>query len=445
MRLIGGIPVWGNADEPTLDQIKMVAQTGPVAAVALMADNHKGYSMPIGGVVAYRNAVSPTGVGVDIGCGIKATKTNINLRDFAIGETKPTLEAWADRIAAEVSFGMGRTNATPVDHNLFYSDLWKISYLEPLLAMARAQLGTVGGGNHFVDLLADGDGFVWIMCHFGSRGLGHKTCAGFINLAEGREFDAKPKGEKHDDPPVILHLDDWKGDMYMACMELAGRYAYAGRDAVTEQVLGILGASAVESVHNHHNFAWRETHTIGNETGEFVVVRKGATPAFPGQRGAVGGSMGDDSVILHGIDSNHSQFALYSTMHGAGRVMSRTQAAGKNKWMPVAAKVAEYERRKEAGEFDALTPLEQEKKRTWAYKKVPQRVGEGLISPEAMQEWLLDKGVILRGGDLDEAPQAYRRLHNVLNEHHTTTQVETYLRPLVVVMAGAEEYGPYKD
>src|SRR5689334_12784097 len=110
-------------------------------------------------------------------------------------------------------------------------------------------------------------------------------------------------------------------------MNLAGQYAYAGREWVARTVVKLMGAQEVELVHNHHNFAWREVH--GGE--ELIVVRKGATPAFPGQRGFVGGSMGDDAVIIEGVESPESPAALYSTVHGAGRVMSRTAAAGKYK------------------------------------------------------------------------------------------------------------------
>ena len=116
------------------------------------------------------------------------------------------------------------------------------------------------------------------------------------------------------------------GSDYLAGMHLAGRYAYAGREAVARHVVSeILGAKILEEVHNHHNFAWREEH----DGEEFWVVRKGATPAFPGQKGFVGGSMGDDAVIIEGVDSPASREALFSTVHGAGRIMSRTAAKGK--------------------------------------------------------------------------------------------------------------------
>ena len=128
-----------------------------------------------------------------------------------------------------------------------------------------------------------------------------------------------------DSPPVLLELGTELGDAYIAAMQLAGEYAYAGRDVVVAKVLEILGADAIHEVHNHHNFAWREEH--GGRT--YWVIRKGCTPARPGQEGFVGGSMGDDSVILEGVESTEATESLFSTVHGAGRVMSRTQAAGK--------------------------------------------------------------------------------------------------------------------
>src|SRR4029077_3744535 len=112
---------------------------------------------------------------------------------------------------------------------------------------------------------------------------------------------------------------------YVSAMEVAGEYAYAGRDVVVDKVLGMLGADAVHEVHNHHNFAWREEH-FGRS---YCVIRKGCTPARPGQEGFVGGSMGDESVILEGIESAENEQALFSTVHGAGRVMGRSQAAGR--------------------------------------------------------------------------------------------------------------------
>ena len=210
-----------------------------------------------------------------------------------------------------------------------------------------------------------------------------------------------------DVPPTVVEENSPIGQDYLAAMQLAGRYAYAGREAVARHVVrGILGARIVEEVHNHHNFAWREQHD-----GEaYWVVRKGATPAFPGQKGFVGGSMGDDAVIIEGVDSSTSREALFSTVHGAGRVMSRTAAKGRF------VKVGK--------------------------KRIRQ---DGLVRHDEMIKWIEDKGVVLRGGDLDEAPQAYRRLPEVLAAHEGTIRVLHTLRPLGVAMAGRDIVDPYKD
>src|SRR5262249_4695380 len=136
--------------------------------------------------------------------------------------------------------------------------------------------------------------------------------------------DRAVEGEM-DSPPVLFEADSELGRSYIAAMQLAGDYAYAGRDVVVDKVLEILGTEALHEVHNHHNFAWREEH-LGRD---YWVIRKGCTPARPGQEGLVGGSMGDESVILEGVESPDNEQALYSTVHGAGRVMSRSRAAGR--------------------------------------------------------------------------------------------------------------------
>ena len=159
---------------------------------------------------------------------------------------------------------------------------------------------------------------MWVGVHFGSRGFGHKTATRYLELA------GEPKGGM-DAPPALLRVDSELGQEYIAAMQLACDYAYAGRDVVVDRVLDILGASPTHSVHNNHNFASRETH----DGEDWWVVRKGCTPAFPGQEGFVGSTMGEQSVILEGADTPEARAAFFSTVHGAGRRLSRTQAAGK--------------------------------------------------------------------------------------------------------------------
>ncbi|MEP7008868.1 MAG: RtcB family protein [Acidobacteriota bacterium] len=398
--------VFGVHEEKTLDQLRDVAVHAE--RVALMADGHLGYVMPIGGVAAYKNRVSVVGVGFDIACGNCAIRTDLLAERFE----RRDLTRFADEIAAEISFGVGRKNHSddaPVGHPLFEDPAWEgipAHHRSNLKEKARAQLGTVGSGNHYVDVLVDDDGFLWVGVHFGSRGFGHTVASGFLAIGAGEAW-----GTRVPETEVLFDLDSPAGDAYYHLMELAGRYAYAGREWVARKTVSILGGTETDLVHNHHNFAWRETH----DGEERIVVRKGATPAFPGQRGFVGGSMGDDSVILVGRTSDDPQVralqeqSLYSTVHGAGRVMSRTQAAGK--------------RNRKTGEL----------------------IRAGLVTPQMMAQWLEEKGVILRGGGLDESPHAYRRLPDVLAAQGLTIEVQATLRPLIVAMAGADEFDPYKD
>ena len=145
--------------------------------------------------------------------------------------------------------------------------------------------------------MEDERGRVWVGVHFGSRGFGHRTASGFLALAQGLPFDGHASEGDMDSPPVLIEVGSELGDAYVSAMELAGEYAYAGRDVVVGKVLEILSARSVHEVHNHHNFAWRESH-FGRT---YWVIRKGCTPARPGQEGFVGGSMGDESVILEGV------------------------------------------------------------------------------------------------------------------------------------------------
>ncbi len=403
MKMIDNIPVWNVVDESAFRQIKTCVQDDSVAGGALMADHHKGYSMPIGGVVAYRNRVSPSGVGYDISCGNKAIRI-----DIPAHEIRKNLSAILDDIQSQISFGVGRHNKEHVDDPLFGDPLWgELPYLKKLQSLAHDQLGTVGAGNHFVDILLDQNDDVWIANHFGSRGFGHKIASGFLNLAHGRAFDSPPRGENMDAPPTVFDLKSALGSEYWACMNLAGRYAYAGRNWVLDKALKIIGGHALESVHNHHNFAWEEEHR-----GEkLIVIRKGATPAFPGQKSFIGGSMGDHSVIVEGVDHAESKMAFYSTVHGAGRVLSRRAAAGR-----------------------------------WKRDRKGKRIREdGQITREMMFQWLKEKKVEIRGGSADESPHCYKRLKDVLREHQNSLNILYTLKPIGVVMAGEDVFDPYID
>ncbi|HLR42774.1 MAG TPA: RtcB family protein [Pseudogracilibacillus sp.] len=388
--------IFGEHDQDTLRQFENCLKVGNVVGGTLCADGHYGYSQPVGGVVVYKNQISPSGVGYDIACGNKAVKTNLLYKDV-----KDHLPKIMNQLQKEIIFGVGKSNPNRVDHPLFEDEAWNVfkeigkHEHDELFSLAKSQLGTTGSGNHYVDILIDEKtNEVWVANHFGSRGLGHKTATGFLNLANDRAFSVNPPGKSMETPPTIFDLDSELGDMYYRAMNLAGKYAYAGRDYVIDKMLDILGASALDEVHNHHNFAWKERHF----DEEYVVVRKGATPAFPGQRGFVGGSMADISVILEGVDSKKSREAFYSTIHGAGRIMSRTKAAGRMNWRT----------RKRRG---------------------------GVITEADMKHAVREYGVELRGAGTDESPFVYRKLQEVLDAHEGTIKINHVLRPIGVLMS----------
>lgn len=407
-----GVEVWGDPIDAAVEQAAAVLRHAslneePLARVALMADHHIGYSVPIGGVVAYTNHVSPSGVGYDIACGNKAIRLDLDPEDVV-----PHIPAIMDRVVREVSFGVGRVNNNSDDpflaeqwRSVVDHTAWEIPALrdmkvgkgqnQTLKQMARAQLGTVGSGNHYVDVFVGDDNYVWVGVHFGSRGLGHKITAHYLREGGGQ-------ANMHSDP-TLFHVGDLMGVEYMAAMQLAGKYAYAGRNWVCDIVRRIIGeevgrpARELRAVHNHHNYTWYE-----RDLGAYVV-RKGATPNYPGQYSFIGGSMGDQSVIVTGMENPEMQRrSLYSTVHGAGRVMGRKQAKRE------------------------LTDDE-----WWAW----------LLAFEMNHGYPLE----IRGGGLDEAPQAYKRLPEVLSYHAPTTKVCVNLTPVGVAMADANEFDPYKD
>lgn len=447
------LTIIGDHDEKTLGQLRNCASYGDVFRGALMADGHFGYSQPVGGVLAYHGQVSVSGVGYDIACGNKAVRTNLTY-----GEVQADLPRIADAMFASLAFGVGRTNMDrdAQDHELFqdagrWNELYPTGVGERMRKLAREQLGTIGGGNHYVDLFVEVDdtgrytpnSSVWIGNHFGSRGFGWKTANGYLNMAKGSPFNEEAffgrevKGELAQDEPILVDIDTEHGQRYLRSMALAGEYAYAGRDIVIDRVLKLLGAISTFEVHAHHNFSWEEEHY-----GETVhVARKGSTPLFPGQMSFIGGSMCDEAVIVkgregdlwqppslstdieaHGVvetwDLRRSRAeSLFSTVHGAGRQMGRIEAAGR--------------RNRRTGELvlDKETGL-------------PKKPGK--VSPEMMMDDITAYGIELRGAGLEESSFAYRKLRDVLAHHAPTTEVLHRLRPIVVCMAPDNTLDPYK-
>lgn len=395
-------------DQQSIDQLRRAMTDDSIGV--LTADAHFGYGHPIGGAIAYRDKISLSGVGFDIACGNKAVRTNILASHVDLNHVM-------DEITTQIGFGVGRPNPTPIDHPVFdkipsLSFKASKSVKHTLYQKATSQLGTVGSGNHFVDLFRDDDDRLWIGVHFGSRGFGHTLTMGFIAIAQGKEFGDKVHEGGMDSPPILFDAGSEAGQDYFEALQVAGEYAYAGRDYVVSKVCEILGAETDFEVHNHHNFCWKEEH-FGEE---WYVVRKGCTPAFPGQNGFIGANMFDTSVIVEGMDSERSGEALYSTVHGAGRVMSRRQALGKVKWT------------KGPGGSRKLMTLK-----------------KGAVDFDETKERAKELGIVLRGGGADESPQCYKDLREVLEYQGETIRVLHKLYPVAVAMAGAEVFDPYKD
>jgi tRNA-splicing ligase RtcB len=384
------LEIRGDVDPRAVEQLARCAEAGDAVRAALLADGHVGYSQPIGGVIAYPEHLSVSGAGYDLGCGVRGTLTDLRADDVDVPRVM-------DEIVRRISFGIGRNEGETAGHPVL--DRIRRADFEPqrkLYDQAANQLGTVGGGNHYVDLFADEAGRLWVGVHFGSRGFGYKTANGFLALAQGLSFEGRPVAGEMDAPPVLLHQDGELGQAYLSASTLATDYARAGREVVVERVLEILGAREVDTVDNHHNFVGRETV----DDVDCWVVRKGCTPAYPGQRGFVGATMGEESVVVEGVAAGDA--LIHSTIHGAGRVMSRREAKGK--------------------------------------KNRP-----GKVDWPAVRQRLKERGIELRGGAADEAPEAYKRLDEVLAHHADTIKVTQRLRPLGVAMAGPEIKDPYKD
>lgn len=396
--------ICGKHELNTIAQINEVAKSAE--RTVLCADGHLGYIMPIGGVAAYRNKVSPTGAGYDIACGNCAVRTDLDCLSVVREYGSSDRDVIAKSIYASLEFGVGKKNKSndaPIADSIFVDPRWEsipVSARDNLREKARQQLGTIGSGNHYLDIFEDENHFLWVGVHCGSRGLGHIIASGFMALSQNSQWGARvPEVE------CLLGLDTPLGDAYWNAMCLAGDYAYAGREWIARHVASLLGGKVDELVHNHHNFCWKENH-FGEE---FVVVRKGSTPAFPGQFSFIGGSMGDNAVIVVGMDTESNASLMRSTVHGAGRVMSRTQAAGKKDW------------------------------------KTGRRKTDGLISEDMKDDWLKEKTVTLVGGGVDEAPQAYRRLSEVLVAQGDSIKIVHTLKPHIVCMAGEKDFDPYKD
>ena len=376
---------WGEGLEPeAINQMGRACQLPVAVAGALMPDAHVGYGLPIGGVLATDNAVIPYAVGVDIACRMKLTVLDLPVRDLDRHREQLT-----KAIEIETRFGVGSTFKERREHEVLQAD-WSVSPVtKQNKDRAWAQLGTSGSGNHFVEFgiftneqpvagLPAGE-YVALLSHSGSRGTGAAVCGYYSKLAMA-EHPTLAKEHKH---LAWLALDSDAGREYWAAMELMGAYAAANHSLIHRHLAHHLRLNVLLDVENHHNFAWKERHTIDGVERDVVVHRKGATPAGIGVLGVIPGSMATPGFLVRGKGDPAS---LKSASHGAGRVMSRTRAIETFEW-------------------------------------------------EKVNRVLKERGVRLISAGLDEVPGVYKDIHQVMAAQADLVEVLGRFDPKLVKMA----------
>ncbi len=364
-----------------LEQMRMAMRLPVTVAGALMADGHAGYGLPIGGVLATRGVVIPYAVGLDIGCRMQLT-----VLDAPAEFIDTHHDRVVDALMASTAFGMEGVLPSKHYHDVMDGkEFTSLPWLRALRAKAVRQLGSSGGGNHFVDVcevrlpagnplgLLEGR-YVGILSHSGSRGLGAAIAERFTTIAKTRCRLPRVAG-----PFAWLELDSEAGREYWHCMELAGQYARACHDIIHEGLWRALRLKPLTTVANHHNYAWIETMPDGSEV---VVHRKGATPAHAGELGLIPGSMTQAGYIVQGKGCHAS---LCSASHGAGRRLSREEARNS-------------------------------------------------VSRRALADTLKHCSVTLIGGSTEEAPQAYKDLGEVMQAQSRLVDIVATIVPRVVRM-----------
>jgi len=350
-------------------------------AGAMMPDAHSGYGLPIGGVLATENAVIPYGVGVDIGC-----RMALSIFTMEVSYLKGKKDLLMNLLANHTKFGMYETHKVKHDHPVFErTEFSEIPLLRGLRTKAYRQLGTSGGGNHFVEFgtvnISDVDNefglpvgeYVGLLTHSGSRGLGANIAKQYTYLASKQ--CPLPKEVQH---LAWLDLNTHDGQEYWLAMQLAGDYAKACHDNIHERMAKLLGTKTVARIENHHNFAWKEM-VNGKEC---IVHRKGATPASKGELGIIPGSMTAPGFIVRGLGNPES---LQSASHGAGRRFSRKECHSQ-------------------------------------------------FTQSEITKMLQSKGVELIGGGIDEAPMAYKNIHQVMENQRDLVEVVGMFTPKIVRM-----------
>lgn len=372
---------WGeNLDPKSIDQMKNACLLPVAVQGALMPDAHMGYGLPIGGVLATDNAVIPYAVGVDIACRMMLTVTDIPVTTLR-GEKQRLINI----LKEQTRFGMGAHFRSPHDHAVMDAD-WSVTPLtKKIKDKAHSQLGTSGSGNHFVeygtltldrpDLSCAKGTYLAILSHSGSRGAGSRIATHYSKLAMTQHPEL-PRPLKH---LAWLELDSEDGQAYWAAMNLMGEYASANHHVLHRELVRALRCNIHAQVENHHNFAWREEHN-----GRSVIVhRKGATPAGKGVLGVIPGSMASPAFVVRGKGSVP---AMNSASHGAGRVMSRSQAKQSFSWSTVKKELAKA-------------------------------------------------GVTLISADIDEVPGVYKDIHTVMAQQDDLVEIVARFDPVIVKMA----------
>jgi len=380
--------IWGREgiDAGAIEQMNAAAHLPIAVAGALMPDAHIGYGLPIGGVLATRGAVIPYAVGVDIACRMRLSVYEMS--PHILGQQKGKFE---NTLRDQTRFGAGKVweRHERKAHDVLDDPDWNaFGLLRKLRYKAEEQLGTSGSGNHFVewgelelnersdDLGLDAGHYLALLSHSGSRGVGFKI-AGEYSRHAGALHPQLSDRVRH---LAWLDLDSEAGEEYWLAMELAGRFAAANHFVVHHEVARAAGLKEIASVENHHNFAWKETLADGEEA---IVHRKGATPAGQGVLGVIPGSMADAGYVVRGRGSLAS---LNSASHGAGRKMGRKAAIG------------------------AITKSQRDR-------------------------YLAERGVKTLGGGLDEAPQAYKNIEEVIAAQRDLVDVIAKFSPKIVIMA----------
>lgn len=380
---------WGaDLDPNSIEQIENACLLPVSVRAALMPDAHVGYGLPIGGVLATENSVVPYAVGVDIACRMKLT-----VLDIPVADLQRRQDWLREAIETETKFGVGAHFKRRRAHDVMDRD-WSVSNVtKSHKDKAWSQLGTSGSGNHFVEFgtfelkepvkgLAPGE-YVALLSHSGSRGTGAAVCAHYSKLAKQRH----PELPRELANLAWLDLDSEEGREYWDAMNLMGEYAAANHACIHRHVAQHLGVAVLLDVENHHNFAWKETHVIDGQKREVVVHRKGATPAGVGVLGIIPGSMASPGFLVRGKGNADS---LNSASHGAGRVMSRTQATKSLNW-------------KDAKRF------------------------------------LMERDVTLISAGLDEVPMVYKNIHDVMAAQADLVEILGEFNPKLVKMAPAGE------